>query len=57
MPNITKAEFTNTVVPDEMADYELSHLDLQCLPFRFFQGISSVIRSEISFYGDAPAEP
>ena len=32
MPNTTKAEFANTVDPDETAHKELSHLDLQCLP-------------------------
>ena len=30
--NATKAEFANTVDPDEMAHNEPSHLDLQCLP-------------------------
>ena len=29
-PNTTKAEFANTVDPDETAHNELSHLDLQC---------------------------
>ena len=31
-PNTTIAEFPNIVDPDEMAQNELSHLDLQCLP-------------------------
>ena len=31
-PNTTKAEFANTVDPDETAHNEPSHLDLQCLP-------------------------
>ena len=31
MPNTAKAEFANTVDPDETAHYELSHLDPQCL--------------------------
>ena len=31
-PNITIAEFANTVDSDEMAHNEASHLDLQCLP-------------------------
>ena len=31
MPNATKAEFANTVDPDETALNEPSHLDLQCL--------------------------
>ena len=31
-PNITMAEFANTVDPDETAHYEPSHLDLKCLP-------------------------
>ena len=31
-PNTTRAEFANTVDPDEKAHYEPSHLDLQCLP-------------------------
>ena len=31
-PITTKAEFANTVDPDEMAHNEPSHLDLQCLP-------------------------
>ena len=30
--NTTKAEFANAVDPDEMAHYEPSHLNLQCLP-------------------------
>ena len=30
-PYTTKAEFANTVDPDETAHNELSHLDLQCL--------------------------
>ena len=30
-PNTTKAEFANSVDPDEMAHNEVSHLDLQCL--------------------------
>ena len=32
VPNTKTAEFTNTADPDEMAHYEPSHLDLQCLP-------------------------
>ena len=32
VPNTTIAEFANTVDPDEMAHYEPSHLDPQCLP-------------------------
>ena len=32
MPNTRRAEFANTVDPDEMAHNEPSHLDLQCLP-------------------------
>ena len=32
-PNTTKAEFANTVDPDEMAHNEPSQLDLQCLPY------------------------
>ena len=31
-PNTTIAESANTVDPDQMAHYELSYLDLQCLP-------------------------
>ena len=31
-PNTTKAEFANTVDPDEMTHNKLSHLDLKCLP-------------------------
>ena len=31
-PNITIAEFANTVDPDERAHNEPSHQDLQCLP-------------------------
>ena len=31
-PNTSKAEFANTVDPDETAHNEPSHLDLQCLP-------------------------
>ena len=31
-PSTTKAEFANTVDPDETAHYEPSHLDLHCLP-------------------------
>ena len=31
-PNTTKAEFADTVDPDDMAHNEQSHLDLQCLP-------------------------
>ena len=31
-PNKTIAEFVNTVDPDETAQNEPSHLDLQCLP-------------------------
>ena len=37
-PYTTKAEFANTVDPDETAHHEPSHLDLQCLsssPFIF----------------------
>ena len=32
MQNTTKAEFANTVDPDEMAHHEPSYLDIQCLP-------------------------
>ena len=35
--NTTKAEFANTVDPDEKAHDELSHLDLQCLPSIVFE--------------------
>ena len=31
-PNTTIAEFANTADPDETANNEPSHLDLQCLP-------------------------
>ena len=31
-PNTTKAEFANTVDPDETSHNEPSHPDLQCLP-------------------------
>ena len=34
VPNITTAEFANTVDPDEMA-HEPSHLNLQCKPSSF----------------------
>ena len=37
MPNTTKAEFANTVDPDEMAHNDLQcHLDLQCVHSRPF---------------------
>ena len=29
---MTKAEFTNSIDPDEVAQYEPPHLDLHCLP-------------------------
>ena len=32
-PQTTIAEFANSVDPDEAAHNDLSHLDLQCLPF------------------------
>ena len=32
-PNTTIAKLAKTADPDEMAHYELSHLDLQCLPY------------------------
>ena len=34
VPNTTIAEFANTEYPNEMAQYESSHLDLQYLPSR-----------------------
>ena len=49
-PYTTKAEFANTVDPDETAQYEPSHLDLQCLSsgllsFNIIQFILKVFRN------------
>ena len=45
-PNVTIAEFANTVDPDETAHDESSHLDLQCLPvsLSFFNIVQCILK-------------
>ena len=45
-PNTSIDDFANAVVPDETAHYELSNLDLQCLPssLRFFKIIQFILK-------------
>ena len=50
MPNTTKAEFANTVDPDEIAHNEQSHLDLQCLPSSPL--IFNIIQFELKCFGN-----
>ena len=47
-PNTTKADFANTVDPEETAHNEPSHLDPQCLPLSIL--IYKIIQFELSVF-------
>ena len=48
VPNTAKLEITNSVIPDEMAHYEVSYLDLKCLHSSL--QIFNIIQFELNFF-------